>query len=310
MIAPIYIVNIDEAQPFFEVWLNTLIGVLICWTFQTVFFTSFKYRGYSNVTYVIFLTVFCLFLLILTNPFVFQGHPLLASFSKMNIFLLRFSLISSINLIIYLILDLIYSREESLHLIRKNAMLEYNKLENDYKLLKAQINPHFLFNALNISKSLIKTQPKNAEKYIVHLSEFLRRSINNQQKSITLKKELAHCQQYIDLQKVRFEQAIQYQVSVEEIHLEKQLPFFSLITLVENAIKHNSFSEETPLKITVNVVEDFLYVKNNTKPKSGVVSTHTGLPNLNQRSKMLSNAEIKIDNGGQHFSVKVKLVAS
>jgi len=84
----------------------------------------------------------------------------------------------------------------------------------------------------------------------------------------------------------------------------------NLITLMENAFKHNSFSVEAPLNVVIKTVDDYVMVKNNLEVKKGVVSTSTGLSNLNQRSVMLSNNEIIIDNDGQHFSVKVKLIAS
>ncbi len=244
-----------------------------------------------------------------TTPFISESNEFFKSSTTTDILLLRFSLLSAISLIIYLIIDLVYTQEKRVQLIEENATLQFSNLESQYKLLKAQINPHFLFNALNISKSLIKTQPHNAEKYIVQLSEFLRRSINNQQKLITLQKELENCKQYIDLQKVRFENAFIYTVNVEEIHLNKKLPFYALIILVENTFKHNSFTKEIPLKIVIKMVDDnYVMVKNNLNAKNGVVSTHTGLSNLNQRSKILSDTEIKIENDGQHFSVKVKLI--
>jgi len=246
-----------------------------------------------------------------TKPIISESNEFFKSSSIISVLSLRFSLLSAISLMIYLIIDLVHTQEKRVQLIEENATLQFSNLESEYKLLKAQINPHFLFNALNISKSLVKTQPQNAEKYIVQLSEFLRRSINNQQKLITLQKELENCQQYVDLQKVRFENAFTYTVDVAEIHLDKKLPFYALITLVENAFKHNSFTEETPLHISIRMIDDdYVMVKNNLKVKNGVVSTHTGLSNLNQRSKMLSDSEIKIDNDGQHFSVKIKLLES
>lgn len=221
--------------------------------------------------------------------------------------IVRILLTASINFIVYLLLDLIYSQKEKVQLAVEVESLRYNNLESEYKLLKAQINPHFLFNALNISKSLIKTKPILAERYIVQLSEFLRNSLNNEQKSISLKEELAHVQQYVDLQKVRFENAFEYLVGVNEHSLDKHLPLFTLTTLVENALKHNSFSEEEPLKIWVKDEDGFLEVKNNMKPRNGVISSYTGLSNLDQRSKMLSGAEMKIENNSRFFSVKIKL---
>jgi len=307
-VAPIYLVYDYIVQPFSELWFKSLIGVLICWCVQTLLFSFFKKKGYPNWMYGIVMTLVVIFLLKFSNPFIFKVVPSLQSFDALTLFMLRFSITASMNFIIYLLLDLIYSREHRVQLVKENSLLQYQNLESDYKLLKVQINPHFLFNALNISKSLIHTQPKSAEKYIVQLSEFLRKSLNNQKKSIPLKMELEHCNQYVELQKVRFENAFEYWVDINEAHFGKHLPFFALITLVENAIKHNSFSEEEPLKITITVVDDFLWVKNNIKQKNGVVSTHTGLSSLNQRSKMISGDEIEIINNGQHFLVKVKLI--
>ncbi len=306
-ITPIYIINLGNTLPFFNIWVQVLLGVLFSWALQISIYLGFKKKGFSNISYGIFLFFFMLVFLFFTNLSI-SKFILFESYSQSNAFILRFSLSFSIQLIIFLILDLVYSKEEKVHLVKENAALIYNNLETEYNLLKSQINPHFLFNALNISKSLIRTQPKIAEKYIIQLSEFLRRSLNDEQKAIPLHQELAHCKQYIDLQKMRVENAIHYKVNIDNRHLHKKLPFFSLITLAENAIKHNALSEENPLTISVEIVDDFLVVKNNIKVKKGVISTNIGLNSLNQRSKMVSNTEIEIENDGQHFCVKVKLI--
>ncbi len=308
--SPLYIVIGNPQRTFLELWLLLTLGTLVCWGIQILFFPFFKKRNYANWQYLLFLLLFNIVILFITNPNAYSNNEFFKSTSESTVLLFRFALVSSINFMIFLIIDLVYTYGKKVQLIEENAALQFSNLESKYKLLKAQINPHFLFNALNISKSLIKTQPQNAEKYLVELSEFLRRSINNQQKSITLQKELEHCQQYVDLQKVRFDDAFTYTVLVDELHLNKKLPFYALITLVENAFKHNSFSPDAPLKILIKIVGDDVMVQNNLKLKYGVVSTHTGLSNLNERSLILANTEIKIENDGQHFSVKVKLIAS
>jgi len=309
--SPIYLVKTDPQIKFLQLWFSMTLATLIIWGLQVFIFTFCKKRGFANWQYLLFFMMFILAIVFGTTPFLSKSSDFFKSTSLNSVIALRFSLLTAISLMIYLIIDLVYTQETRVQLIEENALLKFSNLESEYKLLKAQVNPHFLFNALNISKSLIKTQPQNAEKYILQLSEFLRRSINNQQKLITLEKELENCQQYIDLQKVRFESAFRYTVDVNRMHNRKKLPFYALITLVENAFKHNSFSEEAPLQISISMTEDdYVVVKNNLKTKNGVVSTHTGLSNLNQRSVMLSDAEIEIDNDGQQFSVKVKLIES
>ncbi len=307
-VTPLYLLYDYKVQTFFELWSKTLIGALVWWGIQILVFHYLKKRNYPGWTIGCSLLVIAFLVVFLTTNLSPILTPGIMSFSAETRFIFRWAVNISANFIIFLLLDLIYSREEKLRLLKHNTELQYQHLESKYNLLKAQINPHFLFNALNISKSLIKTQPKDAEKYIVGLSEFLRNSLNDQQKTIALKKELAHSQQYLDLQKVRFENAIDYNFHIEEIHLEKTLPFFSLIILIENAIKHNTFSKEVPLKISGRVEDGFLCIKNEIRAKKGVVSSHTGLSNLNERSQMLSGEEIRIENDGQTFTVKIKLV--
>ena len=308
--SPIYLVIENPQRTFLEIWFLFTIGTLACWSLQIFIFTSLKKRNIANWQYLIIFLLVIIAILFATNQRAIMRQDFFSSSSEASVLLLRFALVSAINFMIYLIIDLIYTNEKRVQVIKENAELQYANLESNYKLLKDQINPHFLFNALNISKSLIRTQPQNAERYVVKLSEFLRRSINNQQKSITLREELENCLQYIDLQKVRFEAAFTYEVEVDDGGLDKKLPFYALITLVENAFKHNSFSVDEPLTILIKTVDNYVMVKNNLKIKKGVVSTNTGLSNLNQRSLMLTDNEINIDNDGDHFTVKIKLIES
>jgi LytS/YehU family sensor histidine kinase len=220
----------------------------------------------------------------------------------------RLNNIISLNLIIFILLDLIFSRETKLQLNKENAELKFSNLEAEYKLLKEQVNPHFLFNALNISKSLIKTQPEEAEKYIIQLSEFLRATINQHQKSNALCEELALCKIFIELQKVRFGDSLKVSIDVDETKSQFHLPFFGLVTLIENTIKHNSFSGKKPLHINIFTENEYVNVKNNLQPKIVFYSSNTGLSNLNHRSKLLSNNEIEIIKDENNFCVKIKMI--
>lgn len=241
---PFYIIYDLKFQLFLLLSLLLTFGTLFWWGIQTVVFSYFQKKNYAHWQYGITLIMsIVLFVYVTTSP-VATIAASLSTYAPVMAFLLRFLVAAGINLIIYLLLDLIFTREKSIQLVKKNAALQYHNLETEYKLLKAQINPHFLFNALNISKSLIKTQPKKAEKYLLQLSDFLRKSLNNQSKSIDLQEELKHCEQFVALQKVRFEKAFHFNVQIEALHFSKKLPFFALVTLVENALKHNSFSKK------------------------------------------------------------------
>ena len=305
---PFYIVYSLPIGMFLVLWILLTLGTMLWWGIQTVLFSYFKRKNYPNWQYGIALTIITLLFVFLTKDSVSKVATSLSTYTAIIAFLLRFTIVSGINIIIYLLLDLIFTREQSIQLVKKNAALQYQNLEAEYKLLKEQINPHFLFNALNISKSLIKTQPENAEQYILTLADFLRRTLKNQYKAITLQEELDHCLQFVELQKVRFKDTFQFEWEIGVKQRHQQLPFFALVTLVENAIKHTAFSKENPLKITLLIMEEYLVVKNNKRPKNGVISTKTGLSNLNQRSLLISNCPIEIKQDEHFFEVKVKLI--
>jgi LytS/YehU family sensor histidine kinase len=221
--------------------------------------------------------------------------------------ILKLSTLFSINLIVFIIFDLVVSNETAMVLNKENAELKFSNLEAEYKLLKDQINPHFLFNALNTSKSLIKTKPIAAEQYIVNLSDFIRLMINNQQKSASLKEEIDMLENYITLQKIRFEDAIKVSIDINEKNLGYKLPFFTLVSLFENAIKHNVLTNEMPLNIELYDENEWIVVSNNIQPKFVMATSRTGLININKRSKILTEQDIEVENDSNHFTVKVKL---
>ncbi len=228
---------------------------------------------------------------------------------RTTIEIIRFTNILAINSIIYVLADLIITKENKNKFALENAHLKLANLEAEYKLLKDQINPHFLFNALSTAKALIKKQPQLAEEYIVRLSEFLRASINNNKKTVPLKEELALCREYISLNKIRFGEAILFENNLVIDPDNYSVPYFSILSLIENAIKHNTFTVENPLRINASNTEDFIEIKNNKQLKFVLEdSPKTGLKNLNDRYKLLNATEISIQETEQYYSVKIALI--
>lgn len=180
-------------------------------------------------------------------------------------------------------------------------------------LLKQQIQPHFLFNALNTLKSLIKKRPDIAEDYLIRLSDFLRASFSNKKSLLSsLKEELEICTNYMEMQKIRFGQAIRYSIDIPEDQdiSTMYLPVFSLQPLIENAIKHNSYTLENPLYIYVAIEKDYVVVTNNLQYKKVVEeSTATGISNLKERYKIISGDEvfITIEEGVHRVALKILL---
>ena len=194
----------------------------------------------------------------------------------------------------------------------ENSRLKSINADTVNLLLKQQIQPHFLFNALNVLKTLIKRKPEVAEEYLISLSDFLRASVNQNRKSLaTLKEELKICVDYMDMQKIRFGDAIDFKIEIspDELNDGGLLPVFSLQPLVENAIKHNNFTEESPLKIRVLKRDEWLEISNNSQPKINVIeSSGVGLDNLEERYRILSGDPLQIQSDGAVFSVKIKIL--
>lgn len=199
------------------------------------------------------------------------------------------------------------TKQSELEVVR----LQSANMETTNQLLKQQIQPHFLFNALNTLKSLIKKQPDIAEYYLIQLSDFLRASISGHRTDVvSIKEELKLCQNYMDMQKIRFGEALQYQVDVPESYLEVySIPFFSLQPLLENAIKHNELTKQNPLVISILIENDQILVKNQLRLKKNVeTSTGNGLTNLRERYRILFKEEIQISQSTEYFTVSLKLI--
>ncbi|USD33022.1 MULTISPECIES: sensor histidine kinase [Vibrio] len=108
----------------------------------------------------------------------------------------------------------------------------------EIKLLHAQVNPHFLFNALNTISAVIRRDPPKARELIQHLSHFFRSNLKQNVETVTLKEELAHVNAYLTIEKARFTDRLEVDVDIDSALLERKLPTFTLQPLVENAIKH------------------------------------------------------------------------
>ena len=197
----------------------------------------------------------------------------------------------------------------------KQSLLEVEyykqeKLKADYRALQNQVNPHFLFNSLNVLISEIKHNPKTAEVFTRKLSKVYRYVLQSKNHDlISLKKELEFIESYIFLHKVRIGDALEYEVSISEEALQMQIPPLTLQILIENAIKHNIANEENVLKISVESDRnDTLIIRNNLQAIENVESTYTGLSNLNKRFELLKKDEFTYGKQDEKFVVTIPLI--
>jgi len=178
--------------------------------------------------------------------------------------------------------------------------------------IKNQVNPHFLFNNLNVLSSLVMTDNPDANKFIEEFSTVYRHILNSQEKElIELRTELDYIKPYIFLLQKRFPDSISIVLDIPESYQDWYILPVALQMLIENAIKHNIVSRAKPLQVSITVKDEQLVVKNNLQIKTQVEhSTQIGLQNITQRYKIITGKTINIDKGQNSFSVSLPLIRS
>jgi two-component system LytT family sensor kinase len=191
---------------------------------------------------------------------------------------------------------------------------EHLKLENSvaqFEMLKQQINPHFLFNSLNILKTLVKAKDDKAEEYVLRLSDLYRSLLqSNQRDKVLLSEELSALDNYLFMLNTRFDNKLQVVKHITATN-SSYVPPFTLQMLVENCIKHNVISDDKPLLIELLEEPGYIVVRNNLQPKRSVEdSSRLGLNNINQRYRALAGKDIEIEKTDTHFIVRLPRITT
>jgi two-component system sensor histidine kinase AlgZ len=180
------------------------------------------------------------------------------------------------------------------HTLVSKKQIQHQMREAQLQQLTNQLNPHFLFNALNSIRALIFENQDKAAHTLTQLSELFRVHLQANLKPVsTLEDEWAIAKRYLEIEQVRLEQRLQVETHFDPSLWQQNLPTLCLLTLVENAIKHGiSPNSQTG---TVEIISRRsqaghwqLCVNNSLGTESNAVSTHTGLANLQQRLQLLS----------------------
>lgn len=191
--------------------------------------------------------------------------------------------------------------------------LEKEAAVAQYRALRSQIEPHFLFNSLSVLSSVVYKDADLANKFIIKLSRTLRYVIEkNEHTLVKLQEELQIVKDYIFLLKVRFGEGIRfkYEIPPELIGIYS-VPPISVQLLVENAVNHNSFSEDNPLNITIKIENGNLIVSNNVNKRTDKKdTTGLGLINLSKRFKLVAGEDIQITDDGVNYTVILPLLTS
>ncbi len=201
-------------------------------------------------------------------------------------------------------------KEEKDALLLRTTQMEKENILSQYEILKNQINPHFLFNSINILASLIQVDKDKAIKFTHEFSKLYRNLLElREQLLITLEEELDFAESYTYLQRMRFDDALVINIEISDTQKNKSVPPFTLQLLIENAIKHNVVSIDNPLIIKIFSQEDNLIVENNlqlrgTKPES----TQIGLNNLKARYSMITDDELTFTESHDKYVATLPLI--
>jgi len=189
--------------------------------------------------------------------------------------------------------------------------LQKESLRTQYEALKAQVNPHFLFNSLNTLSSLVHADPDLAEEFIDEFARFYRYILEIKDKNlVSLREELSMMDSYVYLQKIRFGDTLQVENRIDNSFLDHLLPPLTLQILAENAIKHNALSPEYPLLISLEIKNGFLLMKNNLHQRQEEIkSTGLGLLNLKEKYKILSEAQPEFNQQDQRYVASIPLIS-
>jgi len=191
--------------------------------------------------------------------------------------------------------------------IIREEKLKRNILELEYASLKNQVNPHFLFNSLNILTSLVN-ENDDAVKYIKKLSDVYRYLLENKDKqTVSLLTELKFAEAYIYLHQIRFGKNLKANIDVSDKNFS--IVPLSLQMLIENAIKHNIISEDEPLSLNISSSDKFIIVKNNLQIKeTRETSLNIGLGNIKKRYSYLTDRKVVVEKNKNSFVVKLPLL--
>jgi len=205
-------------------------------------------------------------------------------------------------------------RERTKELTKANTQLlklQKENLQSQFDVLKQQVNPHFLFNSLNVLTSLIRLEPELAEKFTEHLAKVYRYVLENKDNElVTLSTELSFLDAYLFLINIRFMDKVVVNIIIPDEKKNYRVIPLAMQLLIENAIKHNSMSKKSPLVIDIFIdnMNQLNVVNNLQEREAHMSSTGVGLKNIQNRYRLLNNTVPVFEKTETHFRALIPLV--
>lgn len=256
----------------------------------------------------VLLTMFFLFLLNLFTVVVIYGRSWEYFVDNQKTFYYTIGLIFT--LMVSLIYHLIYFFKVNKEGEVEKQRLKANMASAKFDALKNQLDPHFLFNSLNVLVSTIEENQEAAVRFTTSLSKIYRYILEQKNKQLVpLNEELKFGKLYSSLLLVRFEDGLEINFPKTSISDEVKIVPLGLQLALENAIKHNAASAAKPLNIEVKIEDDYLIVSNNLQVKNSLASSSgVGLTNLRERYSMVTKRVVNSDIEEGHFVLRLPII--
>ena len=253
-------------------------------------------------------TIGCLFFLNMFTDMYFDGESLSEFLKEESFNRYKFSLWITLTVVAAFHVFYFYKKAQEKK-VKESQIVAKNETAK-FESLKNQLDPHFLFNSLNVLTSLIGENPDQAEKFTTKLSKVYRYVLEQKDKDlIPLEEELKFAKSYMELLKMRFEDGINFSIPETLSNSELKIVPLSLQLLLENAVKHNVITSNNPLEINIYEENGYLVIENNVNPKASLEkSTKVGLKNINQRYGLITKSKVEIENNDKIFKVKLPLL--
>jgi hypothetical protein len=184
------------------------------------------------------------------------------------------------------------------------------QMELQFESLKNQISPHYLFNCLNTISSLLYKDSHMAEEFIRRMGDTFQYVLDNQkQKLVTVRQEIEFVKSYYYLLQVRYEHHLKLEINLPKNILETPMPPLTLQLLVENAVKHNQISKDSPLLVYISAQDNTFINVINTKTQTiqPLNSFKVGLENIRHRYSFFSNEKVQVKNEDK-FTVRLPVI--
>jgi len=179
-----------------------------------------------------------------------------------------------------------------------------------FESLKNQIDPHFLFNSLNVLSSLIEENPENAQRFTTSLSKIYRYVLEQKDKElVSVDEELSFAKTYMNLLKMRFENSLFYELPDSVPNPDAKVVPLSLQLLLENTVKHNVVSAQKPLHIRIFIEGDYLVIQNDFRKKEVLQERQgVGLQNIVSRYSIITQRKVLVEQTAETFTVKIPIL--